>query len=368
MPTLTPLTKTVKLPNSTSPTYIRIQSGYKCTPKGSALTPYVLTVSAVTNDSGTSRLNTTEAGALPYVQGLIDSPPNRVKAMQSRAFEDFLEGVNQHKADWLANLFEGKQSWQMITARALQVRDFAVAVRRRDFELAKRVLLNATAATPLSRHYARSQFNHKLPLAGRASDLWLEGWWGWAPVIGDMQASMAFLERASFSHRAEGRASVGVSESYSRRTSSSDWIQTRSGGSVFTKISADITVSNPNVYAFSQLGLLNPLGSLWEAAPWSWLADWAANVGTVIQSWSWDYGLSVTNPMTTISAKANHSYTSQYNMTSVAYANWARYSRRSTSVLLPKLAFRTPDLSIPTRAASAVALLTKELINQRFKR
>lgn len=60
-----------------------------------------------------------------------------------------------------------------------------------------------------------------------------------------------------------------------------------------------VRVTNPNLLLFNQLGLVNPAYVLWDAVPFSFVADWFLPVGRYLQSYSDWVGLHLDDPMTT---------------------------------------------------------------------
>jgi hypothetical protein len=195
--------------------------------------------------------------------------------------------------------------------------------------------------------------------ADEAAGLWLEYWFGWSPLVEDIVSSVAQLaeplpESRPYYGSASGSFSVNQTWTYNVGAYKGD-IDVR------VSTGANFTLSNPNTYLFSQLGMLNPGTVAWEVIPFSFLVDWVADVSSFIESFSDFAGLTVTEPWNNIKLKTQWQYILPVNK-NVTSNEWVVF-KRSTTLLRP-----LPNLNVlanlgqsATRAASAVSLLVKIL-------
>lgn len=202
----------------------------------------------------------------------------------------------------------------------------------------------------------------------KAADLWLEWWFGWKPLIGDIHDSIEILQQPiPVSHKTMGRASSGW------LTDENNWIgpyyRTLETLRMNTRemIAGRVTVSNSNLYKATQLGLTNPASVLWEIVPFSFVVDWFVPVGKFLEGWTDLLGLSIEDSYTTISRQ----YTSVYQLISTwPPGNWDPQPekkgsgwrvQRSLGFSGPALALRPYKGISMTRAATAISLLVQQL-------
>jgi hypothetical protein len=117
-----------------------------------------------------------------------------------------------------------------------------------------------------------------------ASGYVLEGGFGWLPIISDVQSTAeAFALQRSLGRRVVGYCENLVSDGMKFPPSKYSWSYVRRLRlSICSR--SHITVDNPNLWLASRLGLLNPLAWGWEAIPYSFFADYFANIGNIIDS------------------------------------------------------------------------------------
>jgi hypothetical protein len=140
---------------------------------------------------------------------------------------------------------------------------------------------------------------------------------------------------------------------------------------------AEFTVNNPNTLLMNQMGFINPASIAWEAVPFSFVVDWFANVGQVLNSATDFVGLSMKNPFTT---KFQHivqdvvaagTYPVYYNYPHVhSVLEWITlyiakyesvYVTRTTSITGPVLALKPFKGFSPIRGLTAASLLVQTL-------
>lgn len=204
---------------------------------------------------------------------------------------------------------------------------------------------------------------------------WLEWRYAIQPLMYDFDAALKTLYQSSAQPRwtrvvtgAKGRksrkvvtpgASSPVSASSGYTNSFEDTLTLRLG--ILYRV-------NPNVQAFKRLGLLNPVVTLWELVPFSFIVDWFIPIGDYLSSLdamagvqvlsTWESRREFTDNQTT--AHTSRGWTVAGNMvyseyTASSFATKSSYNRKiGVSLAVPLPVFR-PDLSV-NRVTDAIAL------------
>jgi len=174
-------------------------------------------------------------------------------------------------SQWANNLWEANKTLKVATQRLEQFVTFARRLKKFDFAGAARV------------------FGHKKPprKVTRAQGFgknWLEYHFMWEPAVKDIEAGLKSLTR-DFSP-----VKVRVRDSHTNvwqdppQINGTQRYQAVGVDSSKVCMSAWIRIVNPNASLASELGLINLGSILWEAVPFSFVADWFANVGQVLSS------------------------------------------------------------------------------------
>jgi len=259
------------------------------------------------------------------------------------------------------NLIEGHQSISMASERLLQIGRFASALRKGNLGDAAKALASPS--------------NPKPKLKGKAKDFagqFLEGHFGWVPLIQDVYNAMNTLQKPNF----DSQSVVGHKTIHDRVDLRSEY---RGGGyhsfgsasqtNVFScKMRARIRISNPNAYLANQLGLVNPASIAWEAVPYSFVADWFGNVGQVLNSMSDFVGIDVLDAYTTTSTEC-HISESLANVDApypslIGSGSWKMHDirvARSVGIIGPSLALKPFKGFSVTRGVTAISLLLQKL-------
>lgn len=195
------------------------------------------------------------------------------------AYEDFRDRALGSTSSLGAAFAEWEQSLGMITQRAVQLARSAQALRRRDYP----ALYRAWKSRP---HRRGSQARRN---AEKASSLWLEYSYGWKPLLGDIDSAMEQMcEPLPSSHE------TGTAQSSKQKT-----IDNMPGGwshedsTIRHWTGGYVVLTNPNLFLYSQLGLVNPLSIAWELIPGSFVADWLFDVSSFLGSFADFAGCSV---------------------------------------------------------------------------
>lgn len=178
---------------------------------------------------------------------------------------------------------EGKEAVQMAVKNLKELAAVAKAIRRKDLSKLKKVWKKPRRA---QRAFAEA--------GGR----WLEFSWGWAPTVQTIADAMAMTgfepppKRITSTHR-----DTEYYYSYVKAGSRSSTWNVSCLQSV--KVGYEVVVTNPNVWLLQSLDMLNPGVWIYEAIPFSWLADYFSNVGGMIENLSRFAGLDMRHRYTT---------------------------------------------------------------------
>jgi hypothetical protein len=198
------------------------------------------------------------------------------------------------------------------------------------------------------------------------ADQVLEVEFGWKPLFADMHAAMYTVCQDGIPPTyLVGRHKqviniAGVPVQLSRGWKSDAFL-----GTCQSAIAADVAITNPNLWLLNRLGLINPVGVLWDAIPWSFLVGAFVNVNAMINSLTNEVGLSITNASTTEGDQILWTHT-ETNTTdgSGVYTQVFRKRKSRSLGSLPKPTWqvRVPEVSFET------ALILSSLVVQRFAR
>lgn len=300
----------------------------------------------------------------PNTRSAVDCQLRRDGAIATnRALSSFNDKLGK-SAQLGADIAEGRSSLSMIASRAGQLSSAARSLRKGNLS----GFYDSLNINPARRKPA-SSFRHK---SGDVGGVWLEYWFGWAPLISDLYTAAEVLVQARPATRIRARGSV--SGHFSNYTSGvelgrydNQWQEDYSW-TTRAQVIADVMVGDPNLVLQTKLGLSNPASIAWELVPWSWLVDWFLPIGEAVDSFSWFRGYKLSNPVYTVFSSAKGGIVDRYNPTG-PYRSEVKYGftdgltiRRSLQ--FPSYTFnlrsRFTQLSV-TRAATAVSLLVQQL-------
>lgn len=187
---------------------------------------------------------------------------------------------------------------------------------------------------------------------------WLMYSYGIGPLMSDIYNCIDLLQREFPDNRFRG-ASKGETVVYDR------WNRPGIFTSYMSKMavscSADVRVSNPNLWLANRLGLVNPAQWVLEAIPMSFVVDWFSNLSDVVMSMTDFVGLEVrkacTNSQRTVT-QTTINYWSPDDFTDFVASGTV--SQRSLSLPVPKLRFAYERFQWQ-RGANAISLLLQFL-------
>lgn len=188
----------------------------------------------------------------------------------------------------------------------------------------------------------------------------LEGFFGWAPLIGDMRAVMNTLFQQGIPPQfVKGSHTFVYSASSGTPANSVDV-----SANCRVTLAACVQISNPNAWLASRAGVLNPAQVVWDLIPWSWLVNMFVNVNTLLGATTDFAGLSFSRQSVT---KTGTAWISDYNE---GYGNTVTTSvvatkgktREVGSIPSPTLAFHVPELDV------SLGLIASALIVQNMRK
>lgn len=191
----------------------------------------------------------------------------------------------------------------------------------------------------------------------------LEVEFGWKPLFDDLHAAMYTVCQDGIPPTyVAGRHKEAVSIAAVPVKTARGYYSDAFLGSVSSTVCADVSISNPNLWLLNRLGLINPLGVLWDAIPWSFLVGAFVNVNAMINSLTNEVGLSITNKSVTETSRILWTHNEHIDSDGThAFHQLHRHEKARTLGSLPsqKWQVRVPDVSFET------ALILSSLVVQR---
>lgn len=126
---------------------------------------------------------------------------------------------------------------------------------------------------------ARKRARARLYYRRKASDIYLEGVFGWVPLMSDIYQAFEVLGAAH-------RVAPTVTRSRSGRSYRVDNTSLRIGVTldVVSVVGVRLSLDNPNVILLNNLGLLNPASIAWDRVPYSFVINWFWPIGQYLNS------------------------------------------------------------------------------------
>jgi len=248
-------------------------------------------------------------------------------------------------------LTQWKQADSMIRNRANQLTSFT-------HQLARRSPVGIATTLGLSVRDVKKVLKTRYGVARNLSDLWLEFWFGWKPMVQDIYTGCEVFDNFIPWAKLKGSA---------RREDIFDQDDGPYQPHVYleferiAKVSCQVRLVNPNARLLQQFGLLNAAQVAWDAVPWSFVVDWFANVNQWLGSFTDFAGFETSNVVVSRLCRCagNVTYAANPNLNSYGFGYAA--TRTPTSGV-PRPALHLKNLSLkPTRALTAITLLTQKL-------
>lgn len=264
------------------------------------------------------------------------------------------------RAELGVGIAEASESIGLVTKRCIQLARAAVALRKGYLRDVRRILLEGV---PLPRKgFPPDTRVKKMLAAGRpVGSIWLEYWMGWAPLIGDIYASLEVATGPMPPVLIRGTS--GFQKPYKGSSGSPQELRTwEMDAFIRVGLQADVVITNPNLALLNQFGLANPVSVFIAVVPFSFMLEWFVNLNQVVSSYTDFLGFGLSNQQTTIKCGAEGKasfvlYGTPY------YAGTAKHVRftRTLDITTPKLGFRRVNGLSTTRGATALSLLVSIL-------
>lgn len=271
-------------------------------------------------------------------------------SLQNLSYSRLQEGVK--RASLGVTVAEGREALTLMAQRAGQLyRSFKFLKKGRFGDFARELKVR-----PLKKHERTKWTKPK-----HAASIWLEYWFGWAPLVGDINACVDVLTSAPPPLILTGSASRRIQGSGFTATSQTI-VQSQYTGKAIVKQHVRVRIENPNALLRQQAGLTNAAEIAWAVVPFSFLVDWFGNVGDVLRARTDFSGLVIEEAWTTAHCKLKSARSLSSMPGTASYRKWSGMNeqvctRRLTRVIGPTLQFKLPQRLSVTRAATAISLL-----------
>lgn len=181
-----------------------------------------------------------------------------------------IEKVKEAKVDLLTLWAERQKTADMLRHRLMQSYFALRAIKKGDLSKAIRIIKNG-----------------KQPKSLRASDMWLEFIYGWSPFLSDIE-KLCKMEPPIPDRNI--REPFGKNLSFSENLSPKNPRTSPDSISIYKgKVNAvcflQVEIDTPFIVSASQLGLTNPLNTLWEIVPFSFVIDWFIPIQRYIEQY-----------------------------------------------------------------------------------
>lgn len=268
------------------------------------------------------------------------------------------------KERWNGNIRSGSASLGVTIAQYAKTRDMVtekiqMAHSLLDADLRRANLSVHNAARRLAKEARRARVTPSQQLFRSAGSRYLEGIFGWAPLIADAQALTGSVFTKAIPPFV---VSAGYTAQFSDRRKSGQRV-TSIDARIRVRCQAFARVTNPNANLLSRTGVTDLAGIAWDIIPWSFVVGMFANVGAMLSDIRGFPGISITNASTTTT-------TTQYVTTSDTYTGQNGFSgslsyiqvSKGRSLGLPTVGFRfkTPAANM-SLAAMTVSLMAQKV-------
>lgn len=269
------------------------------------------------------------------------------KRLYNAAYKKWIGKVKSSQSQLLSAFAERQKTFDSISERAVKLYTGLIAAKRGDVRTLKRIWGKGAGI----RQNLRTNGSHVLEYS-----------FGYAPLIGDIKSSIETLcngvPPVMITAKADQKFSTSVplgahEDGFHNRSYELSW---RLGGKV--------SISNPNLALANQLGLINPVSTLWEITPWSFVFDYFVNVSDFIASFTDLVGFEVSQSYNTVALSEDVHIlivprgAPEY---SSGKTEKSMHIKREPGIPMPTLALRPPWGFSVGRASTSVALLLQQL-------
>lgn len=320
--------------------------------------------------------STKSFGGSQDVPGLSHIPlsPDLENQVVSR-LNDRLDRQKSVTVNYAMTYLERRESIDMVTKRARQLSKTLSLLRKGKYKEAYYNLFGS-----------EKEFRGKRS-KDRAANLWLEWQYGWSPLLGDIGKAVEdffkdpppTLMRVT-AKGTESSANVevrNVSFDICKFGSLSFPAHYQIARAIELKYVSLYRCDMPKLVALSSAGIADPATTVWEAVPFSFVADWFVNVGDVIRDYSIAHGLDhlytvksvkqvVEYRTSNVPAERNHiNYSLGRKISAKGYVRAEGRTvafKRTISSVRPRLALRLNSDPISWRRALSALALANNLL------
>lgn len=269
-------------------------------------------------------------------------------ATYNAAYEKF-RGMISDSAGWAENIAQAGKARTMFVNRAVQLAQFATALKHHRFGDAARILRTPTPSRASNKKAVSQNF--------------LEYEYGLKPIISDLHGTMQVLTSDPGLRKIKASRMTIMRDDYSTYILGGFDTQKAVCRLAIT-LRSGVRVTNPNLFLANQLGLTD-LALPWKLIPFSFVVDWFVNVEQVISSVTDDFGLTLVEPHWTWFTRSDlrkFTYTPYESMgiqhsTSSTRNQVAVEMLRSTGIPGPTLIIKPFKGFSVQRGAQAIALV-----------
>nr|URG16459.1 MAG: maturation protein [Leviviridae sp.] len=212
------------------------------------------------------------------------------ESLVNDAKTNLIDQVQDQKSMIAVSVLEAGKSLEMILLRAQQIARAIKQLKRGDI----RGVLRNLGQPP--KNFDRHRRINSNDIAGN----WLEYRYGWMPLLMDAQGiaqqfaddfilgqdrsdyiTQKVTRRNKFTDRTTGKAVAGAWCGNTQPYPSFQWVDTIDQQEEY-KIWARFKLTNPKAKSLSEWGVINPLQTIWELVPLSFVAGWFCSLGDYI--------------------------------------------------------------------------------------
>lgn len=331
---------------------------------------------------------TLDNGTTSLFDGAVMS---RIEECRNAAKVKFNSRVTDVRSGAGINLAQYSQTHRMVLVRLQQMQQLARAVKRRDLGKAVDVLRDAfdtghgrAFKDPPKKWVGKGPLRWtRSPISGKPlvlpkdpfphkkfADNWLEWSFGWRPLWKDIHDGTQVFAQGppDYTHSVKASAGAHYPAVWSLKDSTWDWVANHDI-TISVRVQARVTITDVNTSLANRLGLLN-LGSIvWDAIPWSFVADWFLNVSDVLADNDTEWGLNYSDTFVTTrlvdNLRGSRKYVPTQKVDMIA-ATSRSMTRRVGSLPNVKLDFN--EYVLPWRRAANAAALLSQLTTRFNKR
>jgi hypothetical protein len=278
------------------------------------------------------------------------------------AYDRFASKIKSGKTASLGvSTLEMRESLNMISSRCRSLWSFGKALRRFDLP----GIYQALFLTKESQKKKTQAVVKRYKISGDFASAYLEMVFGWLPLIKDIGDAVEVLQSTpNVGHcRGRGNQMASIREQFS----GGGYFEVNQGSvDIKVQVSADVSISNPNLALANQLGFVNPAQVAWDVIPLSFLVNWFLPISKFLGGFSAFWGFSIEKPVITHLRSGSSSYSSYY----LGVLQWRREISGHSVFRFPQASLPVPSFSsrmkMPSgellgKALSSIALLTQSL-------